>query len=148
MMPKILGIDFRTLGLRFTVDLAMFGVGGLMGIRVASSLLFGSLLNFAFLAPLMIQRGDIVERIAPSGKVVPISRVEILNQWGLWWAVSIMVVGSIVTLAAKPEIFTGYSNLSAKRKSKAARFGEKYRIAADDFLYRHPAFSVLAADIS
>jgi hypothetical protein len=59
--------------------------------------LFGSLLNFALLAPWMIQRGDIVARIAPSGKVVPISRVEILNQWGLWWAVSIMVVGSIVT---------------------------------------------------
>jgi hypothetical protein len=78
--------------------------------------MFGSLLNFALLAPWMIQRGDIVERIAPSGKVVPISRVEILNQWGLWWAVAIMVVGSIVTLLAKPEIFTGLFKSFGKKK--------------------------------
>jgi OPT family oligopeptide transporter len=118
-IPKILGVDFRALGLRLTVDAAMFGVGGLMGIRVASSLLLGSLLNFALLGPLMIQRGDIVERIAPNGKLVPISRVEILNQWGLWWAVSIMVVGSIVTLAAKPEIFTSLFKSLGKQKSVA-----------------------------
>jgi hypothetical protein len=68
----------------------------------------------------MIQKGDIVARIAPSGKVVPISRVEILNQWGLWWAVSIMVVGSIVTLAAKPEIFTSLFKSFGKRKRSAA----------------------------
>jgi len=55
----------------------------------------------------MIQRGDIVARIAPNGKTVAISRPEIVNQWGLWWAVSIMVTGSFVTLAAKPELFTG-----------------------------------------
>lgn len=146
-IPKILGIDFRTLGLRFTVDAAMFGVGGLMGIRVASSLLFGSLLNFALLGPLMIQKGDIVARIAPSGKVVPISRVEILNQWGLWWAVSIMVVGSIVTLAAKPEIFT----------SLFKSFGKKKEISSNNDLLKNielplmisyvgiPAFSMLGA---
>ncbi|MBC3935759.1 OPT/YSL family transporter [Undibacterium sp. CY7W] len=116
-IPKILGVDFRALGLRLTIDAAMFGVGGLMGIRVASSLLLGSLLNFALLGPMMIQRGDIVERIAPNGKLVPISRVEILNQWGLWWAVSIMVVGSIVTLAAKPEIFTSLFKSLGKQKS-------------------------------
>ncbi|MBR7778478.1 OPT family oligopeptide transporter [Undibacterium rugosum] len=116
-IPKILGVDFRALGLRLTIDAAMFGVGGLMGIRVASSLLLGSLLNFALLGPMMIQRGDIVERIAPNGKLVPISRVEILNQWGLWWAVSIMVVGSIITLAAKPEIFTSLFKSLGKQKS-------------------------------
>ncbi|WP_339938667.1 OPT family oligopeptide transporter [Undibacterium luofuense] len=107
LIPKILGTDFRALGLRFNADLAMVGVGGLMGIRVANSILLGSIINFVFLAPWMIQRGDIIERIAPSGKVVPISRVEIVNQWGLWWAVAIMVVGSIVGLLAKPELFTG-----------------------------------------
>ncbi|MBI1771203.1 MAG: OPT/YSL family transporter, partial [Burkholderiales bacterium] len=36
-LPKIMGTDIRQLGLRLNLDVAMFGVGGLMGIRVASS---------------------------------------------------------------------------------------------------------------
>ena len=61
-IPKILGTDIRTLGLRFGLDAAMLGVGGLMGIRVASSVLLGAVLNYAVLAPWMIQRGDIAPR--------------------------------------------------------------------------------------
>ncbi|MBI3286149.1 MAG: OPT/YSL family transporter [Burkholderiales bacterium] len=116
-IPKIMGVDFRTLGLRFTADAAMMGVGGLMGIRVASSVLLGSLINFVLLAPVMINRGDIIQRIAPSGKLIPISRVEIVNQWSLWWAVTMMVVGALVSLAAKPEIFTGAFKAFGKKKT-------------------------------
>ncbi|HEX8077923.1 MAG TPA: OPT/YSL family transporter, partial [Chthoniobacterales bacterium] len=36
-IPRILGTDIRTLGLRVGLDAAMIGVGGLMGVRVASS---------------------------------------------------------------------------------------------------------------
>lgn len=117
-IPKIMGVDFRTLGLRFTLDAAMLGVGGLMGIRVASSVLLGAIINFVFLAPWMIQRGDIVERITPNGKIVPISRAEIVNQWGLWWAVAMMVVAAFIGLAAKPELFTSLFKKSGKQKSQ------------------------------
>jgi uncharacterized oligopeptide transporter (OPT) family protein len=105
-MPKILGTDVRVLGLRLTLDAAMLGVGGLMGIAVATSCLLGAFVNFAILAPLMIQLGDIVPRVAPSGAVIPISRAEIVNQWSIWWGVAMMVAGSLVSLAAKPELFT------------------------------------------
>ena len=104
-IPRILGTDIRALGLRLTLDAAMLGVGGLMGIRVATSCVLGAFINFAILAPIMIARGDIVQRIGPGGVVVPISRAEIVNQWGLWWGVTIMVVGSLVSLLARPEIF-------------------------------------------
>lgn len=116
-IPKIMGVDFRTLGLRFTLDAAMLGVGGLMGIRVASSVLLGAIINFVFLAPWMIQRGDIVERVTPAGKVMAISRIEIVNQWGLWWAVAMMVVGSLVGLAAKPDIFLSLFKAFKKKQS-------------------------------
>jgi uncharacterized oligopeptide transporter (OPT) family protein len=106
-IPTILGTDIRALGLRFTLDAAMLGVGGLMGIRVATSCLLGALLNFAVLAPLVIQRGEIHAYTNAAGVLVPISRVEIVNQWSLWWAVTMMVVGSLVGLFAKPEIFKG-----------------------------------------
>jgi len=107
VIPTILGTDIRQLGLRLTLDVAMLGVGGLMGIAVATSCLLGAFVNFVVLAPLMIQAGDIVQRIGPNGAPVPISRAEIVNQWSLWWGVTMMVVGSLVSLLGRPEIFKG-----------------------------------------
>jgi len=118
-VPSILGTDVRQLGLRLTPDLSMAGVGGLMGIRVATSCLIGSLLNFVVLAPIMIQHGDIAPRVAASGAVIPISRAEIVNQWSLWWGVTAMVVGSLVGLVGKPELFKGIF----RRKAAAADAG-------------------------
>jgi len=106
-IPTILGTDIRQLGLRVTLDAAMLGVGGLMGMAVATSCLLGAFINFVILAPIMIQAGDIVARVGPSGAVVPISRAEIVNQWSLWWGVTMMVVGSLVSLLGRPEIFKG-----------------------------------------
>jgi uncharacterized oligopeptide transporter (OPT) family protein len=115
--PRILGTDIRQLGLRLTLDAAMLGVGGLMGIRVASSVMLGAFINFFVLAPLIIQRGDIVPRVAANGAVIPISRVEIVNQWALWWAVTMMVVGSLVGLLGKPDLIRG---LFRRNKAVAA----------------------------
>ena len=106
-IPTILGTDIRQLGLRLTLDAAMLGIGGLIGIVVATSCLLGAFINFVILAPIMIQAGDIAARVGPSGAVVPISRAEIVNQWSLWWAVTMMVVGSLVSLFGRPEIFKG-----------------------------------------
>ncbi|MBL0141786.1 MAG: OPT/YSL family transporter [Betaproteobacteria bacterium] len=117
-IPKILGTDFRQLGLRLTLDAAMLGVGGLMGIAVATSCLLGAFVNFVILAPLMIQAGDIVQRISPAGAVVPISRAEIVNQWSLWWGVTMMVVGSLVSLAGRPELFrSAFKSLRGRKET-------------------------------
>src|SRR5207342_3372380 len=99
--------DIRQLGLRLTLDAAMLGVGGLMGIKVASSLILGAFINYVILAPIMIQHGDIASRVGPTGAIVAISRAEIVNQWSLWWGVTMMVVGSLVSLLGRPEIFKG-----------------------------------------
>ena len=104
--PKILGTDIRQLGLRFSLDFAMLGIGGLMGVAVATSVLLGAIINLAILAPIMIQHGDIVARTLANGHVVNISRAEIVNQWSIWWGVSMMVVGAVAGLFAKPELFT------------------------------------------
>jgi uncharacterized oligopeptide transporter (OPT) family protein len=118
-IPRILGTDFRTLGLRVGLDAAMLGVGGLMGVRVATSVMLGTVVNFFVLAPLMIARGDIAPRIGPNGTTVALSRVEIVTQWSLWWGVTMMVVGSLIALVGKPEIFTSLlKNLRGKKKSK------------------------------
>ena len=119
-IPKILGTDIRTLGLRIGFDGAMIGVGGLMGIRVSSSVLVGSLVNFVVLAPWMIQRGDIAPRLTSAGAPIPLNRAEIVNQWSLWWGVTMMVVGSLVALAVKPEIFrSAWKTITTSKKEKA-----------------------------
>ncbi len=114
-VPRILGTDIRTLGLRLTLDMAMLGIGGLMGLAVATSCLIGMLVNFVVLAPLMIQAGDIAPRIGPTGTMVPLSRVEIVNQWSLWWGVTMMVVGSMVSLMARPQVIIGAFKGMGKR---------------------------------
>ena len=122
-IPKIMGTDIRTLGLRVGFDAAMVGVGGLMGIRVSGSVLIGSLVNFVLLAPWMIQRGDIAPRVNAAGKVIALNRAEIVNQWSLWWGVTMMVVGSLVALLAKPEIFSSAWQMV---------FGQKREVAVGD----------------
>ncbi len=119
-VPRILGTDIRQLGLRLTLDAAMLGVGGLMGIAVASSVMLGAFINFFILAPLMIQAGDIAPRIGPTGAVVAISRVEIVNQWSLWWGVTMMVVGSLTSLLARPQIIISAFRGLATRKEAGA----------------------------
>src|SRR5262249_39674772 len=115
-IPRILGTDIRQLGLRFTLDFSMLGVGGLMGIAVSTSVLLGAFINFVILAPIMIEHGDIVQRTLANGHLVPISRAEIVNQWSMWWGITMMVVGSLVGLAAKPDIFTkAFKNLKGDR---------------------------------
>ncbi len=117
-VPRILGTDIRQLGLRLTLDAAMLGVGGLMGIAVATSCLLGGFVNFVILAPLMIQAGDIAPRVSPTGALVPISRAEIVNQWSLWWGVTMMVVGSLTSLLARPQVITSaFRNLRGGRSA-------------------------------
>ena len=146
---KILNSDIRSLGLRLTLDAAMLGVGGLMGIAVATSCVLGAFVNFAVLAPLMIERGDIVARVLEGGKVVPISRAEIVNQWSMWWGVTMMVAGSLVSLAAKPELFTSaFKSLRGSGK-KAASAGPDPLADIELPLWMSwvgvPVFSVLGA---
>jgi len=119
--PAILGTDIRQLGLRFTLDFSMLGIGGLMGIAVSTSVLLGAFVNFVILAPIMIEHGDIVVRTLANGTQVPISRAEIVNQWSMWWGITMMVVGSLVGLFAKPDIFTkAFANLRGRGDAKAS----------------------------
>jgi uncharacterized oligopeptide transporter (OPT) family protein len=148
-VPRIMGTDIRVLGLRLTLDLAMFGIGGLMGIAVATSCLLGAFINFVVLAPMMIQLGDIAPRISPTGATVPLSRAEIVNQWSLWWGVSMMVVGSLVSLLARPQIFvSAWKNLTGGRQEAG---GARNDVLKDiEFplwisLVGIPVFSVLGA---
>ncbi|MFN0058511.1 MAG: OPT family oligopeptide transporter [Planctomycetota bacterium] len=104
-VPSIGGVDIRQLALKPSLDLAMIGTGGLMGVKITNSMMIGMVVNFVILAPWMINTGDIEAKNGGYG------RAEIVNQWAIWWGVAIMVVGSLVGLFAKPKVlisaFTG-----------------------------------------
>jgi uncharacterized oligopeptide transporter (OPT) family protein len=69
----------------------------------------------------MIERGDIKSYIAPSGALIKITRGEIVNQWALWWGVTMMVAGSLIGLLAKPDLFTGVWKSLRRRNSAGPR---------------------------
>jgi uncharacterized oligopeptide transporter (OPT) family protein len=114
--PKIAGIDVRELALRPSLDLAMIGAGGLMGPKITTSLMLGMVVNFAILAPWMIHRGDIPGTADAAG-VMHYGRVTIVNNWAIWWGVTIMVVGSLVALFAKPKmIIDAFAGMCSRRR--------------------------------
>src|SRR5690606_7004779 len=89
-LPTLAGVDIRQLGLTATTDLAMFGAGGLMGIRAAVSMMIGMILNFVVIVPWMIAIGEIQPRADGT-----FSRVHVLNTWALWWGIAIMVTAAM-----------------------------------------------------
>jgi OPT family oligopeptide transporter len=105
-LPKLAGVDIRQLALSPTLDFAMIGAGGLMGIRAASSLLLGAALNFVLVAPVMIALGEIQPRAGSIAEGTALfGRAHIVNSWSLWWGITMMVVASLVALFARPEVF-------------------------------------------
>jgi uncharacterized oligopeptide transporter (OPT) family protein len=96
--PSILGTPVTNLTLRPELDLLMVGAGGLMGIRTGLSLLIGAAVNYAILAPIMIQRGDIL----PNAKGTFGFRE--ITFWSLWCGVAMMTAASLVAFFGKPQI--------------------------------------------
>jgi OPT family oligopeptide transporter len=120
-LPKLVGVDIRQLALSPTLDFAMIGAGGLMGIRAASSLLLGAVLNYVILVPVMIAIGEIQPRAGSIAEGTALfGRAHIVNTWSLWWGVIMMVVASLVALFARPDVFVAaFRSLRRKPASGA-----------------------------
>ena len=103
MIPKILGTPLQDLTIRPSLDLAMIGAGGLMGIRTGTSLLIGAVLNFWIISPLMIQYGDILGTVNADGELV--FGFKAITTWSLWGGVAMMTTASLYSFFAKPQMF-------------------------------------------
>ncbi len=125
-IPKIGGIDIRQLAITPTLELSMLGAGGLMGRRIANSLLLGCVLNYVIIAPWMINAGEILpkEGSLADGTAV-FGRGHLLNSWCLWWGIAIMVAASLASLFAKPKVlissFTGLFNFNRNKSQDCLR---------------------------
>lgn len=109
--PKLRGVPVEQLTVSPALDVAMIGAGGLMGIRAANSLLLGAIINFVWLAPWMIELGEI-QRNAKG--LITFRQITL---WSLWPGVAAMVVASFVPLFSKPQVFIGaFKGLFGKKK--------------------------------
>lgn len=119
--PRLANVRFKELALNPALELSMFGAGGLMGIKAATSLLLGMVINFVIVVPWMISIGEIVPK---SGSVeagdAVFGRAHILNTWSLWWGIIMMVVASLVALFAKPRVFLDAFGALLVHKNKDA----------------------------
>jgi OPT family oligopeptide transporter len=126
-LHKIKGLTLEQLGVTFAFDLSMIGAGGLMGMRIANSVMLGMILNFLIIAPIMITNGEIMPRnfaaiAQPDGSYVLsdaiFGRAHLTNAWCLWWGVAMMVTASMIGLFAKPKMIFGAFAGMFSRKEK------------------------------
>src|SRR5262249_33770092 len=88
--------------------------GGLMDVRTGFSLVLGALINYALLAPLLIQWGDIV----PNARGTIGFRE--ITFWSLWGGVAMMTTASLVTFFAKPKMLLDSFVKMFRRREPAA----------------------------
>ena len=131
-------IGLRDLTVDFPFDLAMFGAGGLMGIRAGVSLMIGAVVNYLILAPLMISAGEI--QASPSGGY----GLRQIALWALWPGVAAMVIASFVSFLAKPQVLLqSITGLFQKRESSDVLRGIEFPLWVS--AVGIPIFSLLAA---
>jgi uncharacterized oligopeptide transporter (OPT) family protein len=110
-LPTLGGAPLRELTIRPSLDMAMMGLGGLMGMGTCVSLLAGAVINYCLLAPWMVARGDIASGVGPDGLVTVGFRA--ITTWSLWIGAAMMTTASLFSLLARPRIFTSLSRLFA-----------------------------------
>lgn len=93
---SIKGFSARSLTMTLNPSLLPLGIGGLIGFRACCSLLIGTILAYAIIAPPLIQNGYIAVSAGDSPPLSPSFRD--LNRWLLWPGVTLMVVASLVSL--------------------------------------------------
>lgn len=92
-IPQFAGIPWAQLTIRPSLDIALFAVGGMMGIRLGISLLGGAVLNYCILVPWMIRLGAIP--VQWTAERVPIVGYRAISAWSLWSGVAMMTMASL-----------------------------------------------------
>lgn len=98
----------------FESSLLLVGGGAIMGFRTAWSILFGAILNFAILAPILASFGII--HAAEDGAFT----YRIIVKWSLWFGASVMVMAGLTSFAFQWRVilrtFSDMTNVFSKNK--------------------------------
>jgi len=117
-LPTLNGIDIRKLGLSPTLDLAMFGAGGLMNIRYAVNMFAGMIAAYVIAAPIALDSGWILRKGVVLTAADKFSFRDILTGWLLWPGVAMLVCASMTAFFAKPKvIISAFAGLFGKKEA-------------------------------
>ncbi len=103
--PTILGTPMKDLLLRFDTSIVMMGAGTIMSMQTATSMLIGGLINYAFLAPIMIKKGIIVG-----------GGFKNISMWALWGGASLMTSASLYSFFSADSTIAGFKQIFKKNK--------------------------------
>ena len=114
-------VDPSRLDLSPTLNVEMFGAGGLMNIRYAANLFAGMFVTYWIAAPLVVASKILT---SPAGKLiepgVAFRRTDVLNGWLLWPGVTMLVLASLLAFLAKPKmIIDSFKGLFKKKDAQA-----------------------------
>jgi OPT family oligopeptide transporter len=119
-IPKIADVDVRQLGLSPTLDIAMFGAGGLMSIKYAANMLVGMVIGWVVLAPIAVSNGWVMRKGTVLLTSDKFSYRDVLTAWVLWPGVAMLVCASMASFFAKPEvIINAFKGLTGKKDANA-----------------------------
>lgn len=119
--PKIGGVRMDYLGLSPTLDLAMFGAGGLMNVRYGINMMLGMLVSWAALAPIAINQEWVMRKGVALKVADKFSRNDVLLGWVLWPGVAMLVCASLAGFLAKPKVIISAFTGLFSRKNKNAQ---------------------------
>ncbi|MFN5945425.1 MAG: OPT/YSL family transporter [Phycisphaerae bacterium] len=116
-LPTIANIDVRKLGLSPSLDLAMFGAGGLLNIKYAVNMIVGLLIGWCIMGPLAVVQGWVQKKGVVLTPDATFSRTDVLNGWLLWPGVAMLVCASMAAFLAKPQvIISAFRGVFGKKK--------------------------------
>ena len=108
--PTILGTPLKSMTVQFETSLVMMGTGGLMGVKVGASMLFGAVLNYLILAPNLIHEG-----------VIAGASFKQITMWSLWSGAAMMTTSSLYSFFSKPAVFIEAFKRFSNKKENAEK---------------------------
>lgn len=140
--PRLGGVPLDQLTVTLEPDHVMVAAGGLMGIRTGVSLMIGAMINYLFLAPIMIGAGDILPKVGASG--VGIFGFRQITQWSLWPGVAVMTTASLFAFFSKPKLIVrSFSGLFGGKKVSSDVLKD-IELPMSVFIFGIPIFGALS----
>ena len=119
MLPfpgSIMGVELAKWTISFEMSTIMIAAGAIMGFKIAWSMLLGAIINFAFLAPKMVELGAIDPANVGYRSIV---------SWSTWTGASIMVTSGLLQFAFQ------WRSIARAFSGLGALFGKKVDAAHD-----------------
>ncbi len=114
---RINGVDIRNVGFSPTLDLAMFGAGGLMNIKYALNMFLGMVLAWSALAPWAVGEGWVMKKGVVLAVADKFTYRDVLTGWILWPGVAMLVCASMASFLAKPKvIISAFAGVFGKKQ--------------------------------